>query len=124
MYAVIATGGKQYRVKAGDLLHVEKLDLSSQGGAKGSITFDQVLMLGEGDAIKIGAPTVAGAKVVAEVLTYTDKGAEEQGRPSTARSRNLGPKLIVYKYRRRKGYRRRNGHRQAFTALKITSVSA
>ncbi len=119
MYAVITTGGKQYRVKAGDMLHVEKLE-----NAKGSITFDQVLLLGEGDSIKVGAPTVAGAKVVAEVLTYTDKGAEEQGRPSTARSRNLGPKVLVYKYRRRKGYRRKNGHRQPFTALKITSVSA
>ncbi len=119
MYAVITTGGKQYRVKTGDTLHVEKLE-----GAKGSITFDQILLIGEGDSIKVGAPTVAGAKVVAEVLTYTDKGAEEQGRPSTARSRNLGPKVIVYKYRRRKGYRRKNGHRQPFTALKITSVSA
>ena len=119
MYAVISTGGKQYRVKAGDTLHVEKLE-----GAKGSITFDEVLLLGEGDSIKVGAPTVAGAKVVAEVLVYTDKGAEEQGRPSTARSRNLGPKVIVYKYRRRKGYRRKNGHRQPFTALKITSISA
>ena len=67
---------------------------------------------------------VAGAKVLADVITYTDKGAEAQGRPSSARSRGLGPKLIVYKYRRRKGYRRKNGHRQPFTAIKITSISA
>ena len=119
MYAVISTGGKQYRVKAGDLLHVEKLE-----GAKGTITFDQVLMIADGDAVKIGAPLVGGAKVLADVVTYTDKGAEEQGRPSTAKSRNLGDKVIVYKYRRRKGYRRKNGHRQPFTALKITSISA
>ncbi|MEO6951662.1 MAG: 50S ribosomal protein L21 [Polyangia bacterium] len=119
MYAVITTGGKQYRVKAGDLLHVEKLD-----GAKGSVTFDQVLLVSDGGSVKVGAPTVVGAKVVADVITYTDKGAEAQGRPSTARSRGLGPKLIVYKYRRRKGYRRKNGHRQPFTAIKITSISA
>ena len=119
MYAVITTGGKQYRVKAGDLLHVEKLD-----GAKGSVTFDQVLLVSDGGTTTVGAPTVAGAKVLADVITYTDKGAEAQGRPSTARSRGLGPKLIVYKYRRRKGYRRKNGHRQPFTAIKITSISA
>jgi len=120
MYAVISTGGKQYRVKAGDLLHVEKLE-----GAKGSITFDKVLLVSDdGGAVKVGAPTVAGAKVLADVISYGDKGAEEQGRPSTARSRGLGPKLLVYKYRRRKGYRRKNGHRQPFTAVKITSITA
>ena len=119
MYAVITTGGKQYRVKAGDLLHVEKLE-----GAKGSVTFDQVLLVSDGTTTTVGAPIVAGAKVLADVIIYTDKGAEAQGRPSTARSRGLGPKLIVYKYRRRKGYRRKNGHRQPFTAIKITSISA
>ena len=119
MYAVISTGGKQYRVKAGDLLHVEKLD-----GAKGSVTFDQVLLVADGDKIQVGLPTVSGAKVLADVVTYADKGAEEQGRPSTAKSRGLGPKLLVYKYRRRKGYRRKNGHRQPFTAVKIKSITA
>ena len=119
MYAVISTGGKQYRVKAGDLLHIEKLD-----GAKGTVTFDQVLMISDGDKVKLGLPMLSGAKVLADVVTYADKGAEAQGRPSTAKSRGLGPKLIVYKYRRRKGYRRKNGHRQAFTAVKIKSISA
>ncbi len=119
MYAVIATGGKQYRVKAGDLLHVEKID-----GAKGSVTFDQVLLVADGGNVKIGAPTLVGAKVVADVVTYKDAGAEAQGRPSTGLSRNLGPKLIIFKYRRRKGYRRKNGHRQPFTAVKIKSISA
>ena len=119
MYAVISTCGKQYRVKAGDTLHVEKLE-----GAKGSITFDQVLLVADGEMIKVGAPTVSGAKVVADVLVYEDKKAVAEGRPTSARSRNLGPKVLVYKYRRRKGYRRKNGHRQPFTALKITSISA
>ena len=119
MYAVISTGGKQYRVKAGDLLHVEKLE-----GAKGTITFDQVLMVADGEKITVGAPMVGGAKVLADVVVYTDKGAEAQGRPSTAKSRGLGDKVLVYKYRRRKGYRRKNGHRQPFTAIKIKSISA
>ena len=124
MYAVIATGGKQYRVKAGDLLHVEKLEGAVTKNGGGSITFDQVLLVSDGDKVTVGAPVVAGAKVLADVVVYTDKGAEAAGRPSTAKSRNLGPKLIVYKYRRRKGYRRKNGHRQPFTAIKITSISA
>ena len=119
MYAVISTGGKQYRVKAGDLLHVEKLE-----GAKGTVTFDQVLLVSDGDKVKVGAPVVSGAKVLADVVSYGDKGAEEQGRPSTGKSRGLGEKLLVYKYRRRKGYRRKNGHRQPFTAVKIKSISA
>jgi large subunit ribosomal protein L21 len=119
MYAVISTGGKQYRVKAGDLLHVEKIE-----GAKGTVTFDQVLLVANGDAIKVGSPTVSGAKVVADVVTYEDKKAVEDGRPTSARSRGLGPKLLVYKYRRRKGYRRKNGHRQPFTAIKIKTISA
>jgi large subunit ribosomal protein L21 len=101
MYAVIATGGKQYRVQPGEILHVEKLD------AKGAVTFDQVLMVADGDRVKIGAPTLAGAKVTADVLG--------EGR---------GEKLLVYKYRRRKGYRRKTGHRQPFTAVKITAIQA
>lgn len=101
MYAVISTGGKQYRVQSGELLQIEKIE------AQGSITFDQVLMLSDGDNLKIGKPTVAGAKVSAEVLS--------EGR---------GEKLLVYKYRRRKGYRRKNGHRQPFTMVKITGISS
>lgn len=119
MYAVISTGGKQYRVKAGDLLHIEKLE-----GAKGTVTFDQVLLVGEGDSVKVGAPTLAGAKVTADVVVYEDKKAAAEGRPTSARSRGLGDKVLVYKYRRRKGYRRKNGHRQPFTAVKIKSITA
>jgi large subunit ribosomal protein L21 len=101
MYAVISTGGKQYRVQPGETLHVEKLD------ATGSVEFDQVLLVADGDSVKVGAPTVQGAKVTADVLG--------DGR---------GEKLLVYKYRRRKGYRRKTGHRQPFTAVKITAIKA
>jgi large subunit ribosomal protein L21 len=123
MYAVISTGGKQYRVKAGDLLHVEKMEGPSikKGG---TVTFDQVLLVADGDKIKVGAPTISGAKVIADVVVYEDNKAAEQGRPTSAKSRGLGPKLLVYKYRRRKGYRRKNGHRQPFTAVQIKSISA
>lgn len=103
MYAVIATGGKQYRVSQGETLRVEKLELEPGK----SIEFNDVLLVADGENIKVGAPHVAGAKVVAEVMG--------EGR---------GPKLIIFKYRRRKGYRRKTGHRQPFTALKITSISA
>jgi large subunit ribosomal protein L21 len=119
MYAVIATGGKQYRVKAGDVVHVEKIE-----GAKGSITFDQVLLVADGGNIKVGAPTLTGAKVLADVVLYPDTKAEAEGRPTSARSRGLGKKVLVYKYRRRKGYRRKNGHRQPFTAVQIKSITA
>ena len=119
MYAVISTGGKQYRVKAGDLLHIEKIE-----GAKGTITFDQVLLVADGDKIKVGAPTLPSAKVTADVVVYEDKKAAAENRPTSARSRGLGPKVLVYKYRRRKGYRRKNGHRQIYTALKIVDIKA
>jgi large subunit ribosomal protein L21 len=101
MYAVIRTGGKQYRVSEGDTLRVEKLP-----GEKGSsIEFGDVLLVGGGDAVKIGQPTVSGAKVRAEIV--------EAGR---------GKKIIVYKFKRRKNYRRKIGHRQDFTLLKITGI--
>jgi large subunit ribosomal protein L21 len=102
MYAVFKTGGKQYRVAAGDQVRVEKLP----GNAGDTVTFDQVLMLG-GDALKLGTPLVGGAKVEAKIVT--------QG---------LGKKLIVFKFRRRKNYRRKNGHRQPFTALQIVNIVA
>jgi len=100
--AIIKTGGKQYRVKNGETLRVEKLE--GEPGAK--IEFDEVLLVGEGDAVKIGTPNLSGAKVTGEIV--------RQGK---------GPKLIVYKYRRRKNYRRKNGHRQPFTEIKITGVA-
>lgn len=103
MYAVIATGGKQYRVQEGETIRVEKL-----GADKGaSVTFDEVLLVGGDGNVRVGTPMLSGAKVTAEVV---DNGRSE--------------KLLIYKYRRRKGYRRKTGHRQPFTAVKITGISA
>jgi large subunit ribosomal protein L21 len=100
MYAVIKTGGKQYRVSQGDKVRVEKLP----GNVGDAVTLDQVLLLG-GEAVKLGQPLVSGAKVEAKIV--------EQG---------LGKKLVVFKFRRRKNYRRKTGHRQPFTALEITNI--
>ena len=102
MYAVIKTGGKQYRVSEGDTLRVEKLDAA----AGDSIEFDQVLMVGEGKDVKIGAPTVDGGKVTATV--------KEQGR---------GNKVEIIKFRRRKHHMKRMGHRQDYTEVEITGIS-
>lgn len=101
MYAVIKTGGKQYRVKEGDTLKVEKIT----GDAGASVEFNDVLAIGDGDAMKIGTPTVKGARVVAEVIN--------QGRAK---------KVLVFKKKKRKGYTKKQGHRQAFTALKIKEI--
>lgn len=103
MYAVIKTGGKQYRVREGDTLRVEKL--SAEQGAK--IQFDQVLMVGEGDDVKLGTPFVSGTQVSATVIG--------QGR---------GEKIKVVKFKRRKNYLRQKGHRQAFTEVEITKIGA
>ena len=103
MYAVIQTGGKQYRVQAGDTVVVEKL----QGGPGDSVEFDQVLLLSRDDDVSIGSPLLDGAKVTGEIV--------EQAR---------GKKLVVYKFKRRKDYRRRNGHRQYLTTVKINEVIA
>ena len=104
MYAVIKTGGKQYRVGNGDVIKVERL--AGEVGQK--IAFDQVLMVGgEGDgAVQIGSPLVVGAQVTAEVL--------EQAR---------APKIIVFKKKRRKNYRRKRGHRQLQTVLRIRDIA-
>ena len=101
MYAVFKTGGKQYRVAQGDKLRVEKLP----GGVGDSVSFDEVLLV-VGDAVKIGQPTVKGAKVSAKIT-----------------SQGLGEKIIIFKFRRRKNYRRKTGHRQPFTALEITGIT-
>ncbi len=101
MFAVIKTGGKQYTVAADDLLKVEKLDAD----AGSTVTFDEVLMVGNGTDTTIGAPMVEGASVVAEVV--------EQGR---------NRKIIIFKKRRRQNSRRRNGHRQSFTLVKVTDI--
>src|SRR5579859_6329777 len=102
MYAVIRTGGKQYRVKPGDLLVVEKLP--GDPGAK--VAFDQVLMVGEGEKVTVGAPVVAGAKVDA-TLVETRKGE----------------KIKIFKKIRRQGYRRTRGHRQLESVLRVTAVA-
>ena len=102
MYAVIKTGGKQYRVKAGDMLVVEKLD----GDAGAKVAFDQVLMLGEGADVIVGAPVVEGA-VVNATLVETRKG----------------DKIKVFKKIRRQGYRRTQGHRQFETVLRVTGIT-
>ena len=101
MYAIIATGGKQYKVSEGDVIRVEKLDVE----AGSAYTFDQVLAVNNGELV-IGAPTVEGATVTATV--------EGNGR---------GKKVIVYKYKRKTGYHKKNGHRQAYTELKIEKIN-
>lgn len=103
MYAVIETGGKQYRVETGQTLIIEKLD----GSSGDAVEFDKVLLLSTDDAVAVGRPVVEGARVKGEIV--------EQLR---------GPKLTVYKFKRRKDYRRRNGHRQNLTAVKISEVVA
>jgi large subunit ribosomal protein L21 len=103
MYAVIQTGGKQYRVAEGETLRVEKLSVSP--GEK--LSFVPLLFADDGGNVQVGKPQVSGIKVEAEVL--------EQGR---------GKKIVVFKYKRRKSYRRKTGHRQPFTALKITAIKA
>ena len=102
MYAVIQTGGKQYRVEQGDKLRVEKLP----GDVGAKVVFDKVLLVG-GEALKVGRPLLEGAKVEATI---------------TAQDR--AKKIIVFKFRRRKNYRRKQGHRQPFTALQITGITA
>ena len=102
MYAVVKTGGKQYRVSAGTKIKVEQL--TADVGAE--VTLDQVLMIAEDGNVKLGAPLVAGAAVKAMVLS--------QGR---------GDKVRIYKMRRRKHYRKSQGHRQNFTELEITGIA-
>ncbi|TVP91076.1 MAG: 50S ribosomal protein L21 [Thioalkalivibrio sp.] len=102
MYAIIATGGKQYRVAEGDLLRVEKLE--AEVGS--DVDFDQVLLVGEGDDVRVGAPLVDGGKVTATV--------ESHGR---------GDKIRIIKFRRRKHHRRQMGHRQHYTAVRITGIA-
>ena len=101
MYAVVKTGGKQYRVAKDDVLRIERLP-----GEEGDIiTLDEVLMVGDGAAITVGAPLIAGASVAAEIV--------EQAR---------GPKIVIFKKRRRQNYRRKKGHRQLLTVVKITDI--
>ena len=103
MYAVIKTGGKQYRVAAGEKLKIEQIP--AEVGAE--ITLDQILMLGEGETVKIGTPLVSGATVKATVLS--------QGRHD---------KVKIFKMRRRKHYQKHQGHRQNYTEIRIDGISA
>jgi large subunit ribosomal protein L21 len=100
-YAIIRTGGKQYRVEPGDVIWVESLD----GDVGSDITFPEVLLRGEGDSVTIGAPLVEGASVAAKII------GQEKTR-----------KILVYKKKRRKNYRRRHGHRQLTTGIQVVSV--
>jgi large subunit ribosomal protein L21 len=103
MYAVFKTGGKQYRATTGDVLKVEKIE--AEKGA--TVELDQVLMVGEGEDVKIGAPYLEGGKVTATVV---DHGRRD--------------KIKVIKFKRRKNYRRQMGHRQYFTQIEITGIDA
>ncbi|HAD24863.1 MAG TPA: 50S ribosomal protein L21 [Alphaproteobacteria bacterium] len=102
MYAVIKTGGKQYRVAKDDVIRVEKLT----GEAGDSVALDQVLMVGEGDAVTVGAPLVDGASVTAEIV-----------------AQDRDPKILIFKKNRRHKYRRKNGHRQHKTVLRVTDIA-
>ena len=102
MYAIIATGGKQYKVEEGDIINVEKIDAE----AGSTVNFDQVLVVNNGE-VKVGTPTVAGASVDASVV----KQAKAK-------------KVIVYKYKPKTGYHMKNGHRQQYTQVKIEKINA
>ncbi len=103
MYAVITTGGKQYKVSPGDVVRVESLD-AKKGD---TVELKEVYMIADGDNVSVGKPTLATAKVTVEVV--------EEGR---------GEKLVIFKHRRRKGFRRTNGHRQNYTAIKVKDIIA
>jgi large subunit ribosomal protein L21 len=102
MFAVLKTGGKQYKVAQGDVIQVEKLE----GNVGDKVTLDQILMIGEEDKVDVGAPILDGSKVTCEII-----------------DQRKGPKIVVFKKKRRKKYRRTNGHRQLITHLKITDIS-
>ncbi|HKJ05390.1 MAG TPA: 50S ribosomal protein L21 [Geopsychrobacteraceae bacterium] len=102
MYAVIKTGGKQYKVSEGDLVKIEKIE----GAVGDTIELDQILMVG-GAEVKLGTPLVPGAKVKAQIV------AQEKDK-----------KILVFKSKRRKGYRKKNGHRQPITRLKVAAIEA
>ena len=102
MYAVVSSGGKQYRVEAGSLLTLEGLD----GEPGASLTFDRILLIGDGDEVTVGTPVVPGASVSATVLGEA-----------------LGPKLVIFKFKQKVKYRRRNGHRQHLTRVRIDTIN-
>jgi large subunit ribosomal protein L21 len=103
MYAVVKTGGKQYRVSKGDKLRIEKIP----GEVGTEVSFDQVLMIGGTDDVKVGTPVVSGATVSARIVKQD-------------RSR----KVMVFKFKRRQGYKKKQGHRQAYTQVEITGIES
>ena len=103
MYAIVETGGKQFRVQEGDVVFVEKLDAEPEA----TVTLDKVLLVSNGDTINVGAPYVDGATVSAKVLA--------QGKAK---------KIIVFKFKPKKGYKRKQGHRQLYTKLQIEKINA
>ncbi|MDD2605808.1 MAG: 50S ribosomal protein L21 [Desulfobacterales bacterium] len=103
MYAIVETGGKQYKIQPGEVLRVEKL----AGNVGDPVAFDKVLMLGTEDDVRIGNPLVDGARVTGRIVTQ-DKGR----------------KIVIFKFKRRKGYRLKKGHRQLFTAVQIDAIEA
>lgn len=103
MYAIIETGGKQYKVTEGDVVFIEKLNVEE--GAE--VTFDKVLMAGEGDAVKVGTPVVEGATVTAKAI-----------------KNGKAKKVVVFKMKRKKNERKKKGHRQPYTKVEITAINA
>jgi len=103
MYAIMTSGGKQYRVQEGDVLRLEKLD----GEVGASVSFDQVLMVSDGENVQLGRPVLEGATVHASIV-----------------EQDKAKKILVFKFKRRKGYRKTQGHRQPFTAVRIDRIEA
>jgi large subunit ribosomal protein L21 len=103
MYAVVSTGGKQYKVRKGETLRIEKIP----GEVGSKVTFDKVLMIADGENIRVGRPVIEKAAVQASIV-----------------EQDKAKKLLVFKYKRRKRYRRKQGHRQAYTAIRIDGIDA
>jgi large subunit ribosomal protein L21 len=103
MYAVVSTGGKQYKVQQGETLRIEKIP----GEVGSKVTFDQVLMVADGENVRVGQPIIDKAAVLASIV-----------------EQDKAKKILVFKYKRRKRYRRKNGHRQPFTAIRIDGIEA
>jgi len=103
MYAVVNTGGKQYKVQKGETLRIEKIP----GEVGSSVTFDKVLMVADGENIRVGQPVLENVAVQAQIV-----------------EQDKAKKILIFKYKRRKRYRRKNGHRQPFTAIRIDGIEA
>ena len=103
MYAVVNTGGKQYKVQKGETLRIEKIP----GAVGSSVTFDKVLMVADGENIRVGQPVLENVVVQAQIV-----------------EQDKAKKILIFKYKRRKRYRRKNGHRQPFTAIRIDGINA